>query len=340
MRIGATTCGCLSRRGFMAGAAGAAAIAGARAQERPFRIDVHHHLAPPGYIAALSQRGPAPAILKDWTPQRSLDDMDAAGIGTAMLSITVPGLWFGDDANAAKLARLCNEYAAGLGRDHPGRFGSFAALPMPDIDASLREIEYALDTLGADGVAMFTDYGDKWLGDPSHAPVFEELNRRKAVLYTHPTAANCCNNLIAGVTDPTIEYGTDTTRAIAKLLFGGFVQRYPDIRAIFSHAGGTMPFLIERFEFQAAQPAYRAAMPGGAAPLLRHFSYDTAQASNPAAMGALAKLVPVSQVLFGTDYPYRTGAEHVRNLAGCGFSPAELRSIERGNAAAMLPRFA
>lgn len=333
-------CGCLSRRGFMAGAAALASGSAARAQERPFRIDVHHHLSPPAYIAEASRHGPLMPALSGWTPQHALDEMDRAGVQTSMLSMTTPGLWFGDVATTIQLARSCNEYAAGLVRDHAGRFGSFAALPLPDIDASLAEIEYAMDTLQADGMMAFTSYGGALLGDPAHAPVFAELNRRKAILYTHPTGPACCRNLVPGVADTVVEYGTDTTRAIANLVFNGFAQRYPDIKVIWSHAGGTMPFLIERFEFQARQPAYRAAMPEGAAPVLRGFHYDTAQASNPAALGALTQLVPVSQVLFGTDYPYRTAVEHVANLAACGFGPAELRAVERDNAAAMLPRYA
>ena len=235
------------------------------------------------------------------------------------------------------LARRCNEYAAGLVRDHPGRFGSFAVLPLPDIDASLAEIEYALDTLQADGVLTFASYGGIPLGDPGHAPVFAELSRRKAV---HPTGSSCCRNLAPGVAAAMIEYGTDTTRAIANLVSNGFAQRYPDIEGIWSHAGGTMPFLIERFEIQAAQPACRAVLPDGVAPVLQQLHYDMAQASNPAVLGALTQLAPVSQVLFGKGYPYHTGTEHVASLTACGFGAAELRAVERDNAAALLPCYA
>jgi len=333
-------CGCLSRRSFLAGATALACVGDAAAQPAPFRIDVHHHLAPPEYISAIARHVAPLPPMRSWTVGRSLDQMDRAGIRTSMLSITNPGLWFGEPAETAKLARLCNEYAAGLCRDHPGRFGSFAALPMPDIDASLAEIAYALDVLKADGLMMFTNFGDKWLGDESHAPVFEELNRRRAIVYTHPISAACCTNVLKVIPDSAIEFGTDTTRAIATMVFGGFAQRYPDVRIIWSHAGGTMPFLLERFEVQAGQPATKATMPDGARPLLRRFSYDTAQTSNPIALGALTKLVPVSQVMFGTDYPFRTCEEHVRGLAECGFNAADLRAIERDNAAAMLPRYA
>jgi 6-methylsalicylate decarboxylase len=265
--------------------------------------------------------------------------MDRAGVAVSVLSITTPGLWFGDDEAARRLARACNEYAARMVGEHPGRFGMFINLPLPDIEGSLREIEYGLDTLKADGIVMFTSYGDKWLGHPSFAPVFEELDRRKALVYTHPAAAACCRNLVPGIPGPLIEFGTDTTRTIADLTFSGASRRYGNVRFVFSHAGGTMPFLIERFEFQHRVSAEaKQRLPEGVLPELRKFYYDTAQASNPAAMSALTKIVPVSQVVFGTDYPFRTAKEHVENLAGCGFSDAELRAIERGNALGLLPR--
>ncbi len=337
-------CGCLPRRGVLCGAAGlgAAVLAGgARAQApRPFRVDVHHHMYPPEYLAGLGRHLRVPPVMGAWTPEHSLDQMDRAGIRTAMLSITAPGVWFGDPAEARQLARASNEYGAGLKRDHAGRFGLYAALPAPDLDGSLAEIAYALDTLHADGIGMFTSYGGTWLGDPAFAPVYEELNRRKAVLYTHPIDAPCCVGLVPGVADQVVEWGTDTTRSIATMVFNGFAGRYPGITVIFSHAGGTMPFLAERFEFQATLGAYPKTLPDGVHPALRHFLYDTAQASNAVAMGALMRLVPASQILFGTDYPYRTCEEHVRNLAALALQPKDLEAIEAGNALRLMPQLA
>jgi len=263
----------------------------------------------------------------------------SAGVATSITSITTPGVSFGDDALARRLARECNEYAARLASDHPGRFGSFAILPWPNADASLREIEYSLDTLKADGIGMLTNYGDKWFGDPYFAPIFEELNRRRAVIYTHPTSANCCRNLLAGIPDTAIEYGTDTSRAIARTVFSGTSQRYPDIRIIFSHAGGTMPFLIERLVNLAKTPQYAAQLPKGYLAEATKFYYDTAQASNSAAMSALRKVVPISQIVFGTDYPFRTSIDHVKGLKECGvFSARDLRAVERENPLRLLPR--
>jgi predicted TIM-barrel fold metal-dependent hydrolase len=332
-----------SRRLLLTGGAAlfglaAATTRRAAAQTAPHRIDVHHHLVPPGYVTAVSAKVPvSPPIIK-WTLQKSLDDMDRAGVATAMMSLTTPGLWFGDVAFAAPLARSCNDYGATLVRDHRGRFGHFASLPMPDADASLKEIAYAFDTLHADGITLFTSYGDKWLGDGAFTPVLEELNRRKAVVFVHPTTANCCGNLISFIPDPAIEFGTDTTRTIGSLVFSGAAARFPDIRWIFSHAGGTMPFLIERFQFIARDPEMAAKTGSGLLPLLRTFYYDTAQASNPTALGALRTLVPTQQILFGTDFPFRTAEEHVEGLTKCGFTPAELAAVEHENADRLLGR--
>jgi predicted TIM-barrel fold metal-dependent hydrolase len=306
----------------------------------PFRIDVHHHLVPPEYIQRVHPRAKLQAPLLNWTPQVSLDDMDEAGVATSILSLTTPGVDFGNEAESRDLARACNEYAAGLMRTYPKRFGLFATMPLPHIDATLEEIAYALDVLGADGVGLFTSYGNNWLGAPEFAPVFEELNRRRAIVYVHPDAAACCKNLVPFVTDATIEYGTDTTRTIANLIFSGASQRYPDVRMIFSHAGGTMPFLIERFSLLQRYPHIAPNVPNGALAELRRFNYDIAQAANPVALGALTQIVPVSQVLFGTDVPYRTCVDTVTGLMGSGFAEHELRMIDRDNAIRLLPKYA
>lgn len=188
----------LSRRRVLAGlgATGLAALLSSRprfaAAPVPHRIDIHSHIAPPEWIRRLTPEGVILPPLANWTIARHLDDMDQAGVATAITSMTSPGLWFGDPAVARPLARACNDYAAQLRVDYPRRFGVFVVLPLPDIDGSLKELEYGLDVLKADGVCLFTSYGDKWLGDPAFDPVFAELNRRKAVVYTHPISANFC----------------------------------------------------------------------------------------------------------------------------------------------------
>jgi predicted TIM-barrel fold metal-dependent hydrolase len=317
----------------------AATAQAAPARSGTGRIDVHSHIAPPSLIRALgAQRLGNP--LASWTPEKSLADMDAAGVSTSMISIAPAGTPFSDPATAGRLTRECNEYTARLAADHPGRFGLFASLPLPNVDASLAEIAYAFDTLKADGVGLFTSYGDKWLGDPAFNRVFEELNRRRAVVYTHPITAACCGNLLPNVGDGIIEWGTDTTRAIARIVFGGAAARYPNVRLIFSHAGGTMPFLVERFVNMAKSAQLASQFPEGFEGVARKFFFDTAQTSNPAAMSALSKVVPVSQIVFGTDFPFRTAAEHVKGLSDCGvFTPADLRAIDRQNALALLPKF-
>ncbi len=302
------------------------------------RIDVHHHHTPPPYAAALAAKN-IPGPVRDWTPEKSIADMDSAGVATALTSITTPGLRFLDEAGAGEVARECNEYTARLVADSRGRFGMFAAMPMPHVEGTLREIAYALDTLKADGVGLLTSYGDKWLGDPAFTPVLEELNRRRAVVYTHPTTANCCGNLIPDVPESIIEWGTDTTRTIASLVFSGAAARFRDVQLIFSHGGGTLPFLTERFlRLPLINKNLAPRVPNGVEHELKRFYYDTAQAAHPYALASLTKLVPVSQIVFGTDFPYRTAAEHVRGLVDYGFSASELQSIDRDNAVRLLPR--
>ena len=304
---------------------------------RPHRVDVHHHLIPPNYRGAIAAANAG--TLAAWTVEQSLAEMDKSSIQTAILSLSPPGLWFGDAAQARNLARIVNDYGAKLKQDFPGRFGLFAALPLPDIEDSLREIEYGLDTLKADGIGLMTNYGDKWLGDASFAPVWDELNRRKAVVYTHPNTPTCCGNIKDEVGPGTIEWATDTTRTVASLLFSGTAARYPDIRWILSHGGGTAPFLLSRFTRQEADMKEREKrLPKGVIYELKKFYYDTAQANHPGALAALLKLAPVSQILFGTDYPYRTGAEEIDGLTAQHFAAADLRAIERDNSLRILPR--
>lgn len=335
----------LTRRGFVAGAAalGAAVpLFGAGrvlAQAAPHRIDVHHHISPPTWLDAVRKMKLDNPPLTTWTPQKTLEDMDKAGVATSITSPTTPQVSFLDKEQAAAIARESNEYAKKLMSDHPGRFGVFAMLPMPHVDESLKEIEYAFDVLKVDGIGMMTSYGDKWLGYPQFQPVFDELNRRKATVYTHPTGANCCVNLVQGIPETTVEFGADTTRTIASLIFSGASQRYKDVNFIFSHGGGVLTAVAERFQIQmVTTPPYkdkftRAQVEGE----LRRFYYDTAQVSNAVTIQALAKLVPVSQIVFGSDFPYRTSAEHVEGLSAA-FAGADLRAIDRDNALRILPR--
>jgi predicted TIM-barrel fold metal-dependent hydrolase len=300
------------------------------------RIDVHYHQFPQSYLSAL--RAHDQFAPKPMTTALALEDMDRAGITMAMLSIPSP-VWFGDDVEARHVARQCNEEAAALVAAYPKRFGFFATLPLPDNEGSLREIEYALDTLKADGVAMVTSYGPKWLGDPTFAPVFDELNRRKALVYTHPITPDCCGNTLPGVNPTMIEFGTDTTRAMVSLLFNGVASRCSDMRVVFSHAGGTMTSLVDRFTYEARNPKVAKNLPNGVLYELQKFYYDTAQATSAAPMSALKKVVPVSQILLGTDFPFRDSLEQVNGLIQNGqFSERDIRAIQFDNVVRLIPR--
>jgi 6-methylsalicylate decarboxylase len=338
------------RRNFLAGGAAAlglgalrpiGAVTPAAAQSAPTRtrIDVHHHFIPQFHVDAMMapgrRAGPPPP---KWSPATSLEDMDKSGIATAVLSVVQPGVWYGNNVEESrKLARQLNDYGAQTARDHPGRFGLFAVIAPPDADGSLREIEYALDTLKADGIALLTSYQDKYLGDAAFAPVYEELNRRKAVIYVHPTTPDCCRGLVPGIPPGSIEYATDSTRTIAHVVFSGTAMKFPDIRWIFSHSGGTLPFLTGRF-IRLAQERKLANLPNGPMPEFRKFYYELAQGNTPGQIAALLKMAPIAQVMYGTDFPFRDGAEVNKGIADWGFNAADLRAIERETALKLLPR--
>jgi predicted TIM-barrel fold metal-dependent hydrolase len=265
--------------------------------------------------------------------------MDRNGIATAMVSIIQPGAWFEDDiAKSRAIAREINEFGARMVKDHPGRFGLWAAIPLPDTQGSLKEIEYALDTLQADGIGLMTSFNEKYLGHASFAPVYAELNRRKAIVYVHPQTPDCCRDIADEMPAASVEYATDTTRTIGSLVFSGTAARYPDIRWIFSHSGGTAPFLISRFLRVDESIKDRSLIPNGALHEMKKFYYDTAQGNHKGALDALLALAPTSQILFGTDYPMRPAQEEVDALAAYGFAAADLQAIERENTLRLVPR--
>jgi 6-methylsalicylate decarboxylase len=337
-----------ARRTFLAGgiaalglgAVGTGRVTPAAAQTPPkTRIDVHHHFIPQFHVDAMMAPGRrAGAPPPKWSPAASLEDMDKSGIATSILSIAQPGIWYGNNVEESRsLARQLNEYGAKVVRDYPGRFGLFAAIAPPDAAGSLKEIEYAFDTLKADGIGLLTSYQDKYLGDASFAPVYEELNRRKAVVYVHPTTPDCCRGLVPGIPPGSIEYATDSTRTIAHLVFSGTATKFPDIRWIFSHSGGTLPFLTGRF-IRLAEERKPPNLPNGPMPEFRKFYYELAQGNTPGQIAALLKMVPISQVMYGTDFPFRDGAEVNQGIADWGFSDSDLRAIERETALKLIPR--
>ena len=213
-------------------------------------VDTHHHFYPPQYVARRRREilavSPGFDHVVDWTPQQSLDAMDEAGVDKAILSISTPGIWFENVDEARTVARECNEYAASLVRSYPDRYDFFAAVPLPDQSGSIAEIAYAVDHLGAAGVGLLTSYGGRYLGDQSFAAVLEELDRRCATVYVHPTVGDCCRNLLTNLPPAFLEFVFDTTRTAASLLFSGTLTRLRNLRFIFSHGGGTLPMLSTR----------------------------------------------------------------------------------------------
>ena len=271
------------------------------------RVDAHHHPVLPQHLSHMGRNSANPAALRNWSVGKSLEDMEKAEIGTAILSLPYPPeTWDTEAGQAARLAREGNEFMAQLARDHRGKFGVFATLPINHVEASLAETSHAFDRLGVTGIGLMTNIGNRWLGDPHYAPLFEELNRRKAVVFVHPAAPFCCTNLVPDLPDTMIEFATDTSRAIARMIFSGSAARYPDIRFIFAHGGGTMPFIAERYiRMPSLSPALKSAVPNGVLHELQRFYYELAQASHRSALAALMPIIPLSQLLFGTDFPFR-----------------------------------
>lgn len=315
----------------------------------PHRIEVHHHVVPPKYlidpgkdrigstaVASLWQKVLA------WTPEKSIEEMDRHGVATSVTSVSAPGVWFGNVEQARRIARECNEYSAQLVNDYPGRFGTFASIPLPDIEGSLREIDYAYGTLNVDGIVLMTSYDNKWPGDPSFAPVFEELNRRKAVVFFHPTVSPCCMGLIPDVPDAQIEYLFDTVRAVMSLLYGGTFTRFPDIRFIFAHAGSAVPMFSRRMaRLGAADPKLAARLPNGPMYELQRLYYELAHTYGPNTLVPLMEMASPKNVLLGSDYPWVvTSIDMTVDAVHKFFNPAEVADIEHGNALRLFPRLA
>jgi predicted TIM-barrel fold metal-dependent hydrolase len=301
------------------------------------RIDVHHHHTPPALQAA-GGRGRNGL----WTPERSLEQMDKFDIAVAILSLTQMGdlLYDGTEKGRANV-RLGNDYGARLMSDHPKRFGLFSAIPLPDLDGSLREIEYGLDKLKADGIGIYTnDNNNRWPGDPYFDPIWQELNRRKTIVYMHPLAPRCCRELNDGVPTAMNEFDFDITRAATSLLAGGVLHKYPELRFIIPHSGGTLPVLAGRIKDRyPMDPKHTEYIPNGVSPELQKFYFDIAHASFPMPLAALLKFAPTTHILFGTDFSPEPIESTVDQLPTSGLSPALMRAIERDNAEKLFPRF-
>lgn len=310
------------------------------------RIDVHHHVIPPAITSTFAKRGitkVAGAEFPAWTPEKSLDVMATNGIETAILSHAAPGVFFGDHAEAKALARECNEYAAEVAAKHPRRFGFFACLPMPFTADACAEAIYALDVLKANGIVLLGSTEGKFLGDPSFDELMAELNRRKTIVFVHPNIHKTSYEIGLKIPEFFVEFLCDTTRAATNLIFSGTAERYQDIRWIFSHAGGFLPYIAWRLALGQGIPPIAQNTPQGILTYIKRFYYDTALSPSPFAMAALKELVEPDHILFGSDYPFAPAIVtdmEVKALAELKvFDAATKAGIDRGHALKLFPKF-
>lgn len=277
-------------------------------------VDVHAHFVTDAYIAAARAAGidhpdgmpgwPA------WSVERQLDLMERAGIAKAVLSVSSPGVHFGDDTAARALAREVNTFGADVRRAHPDRFGHFASLPLPDVDGALAETAYALDELGADGVAVETNHHGRYLGDASFAPLWAELDRRRAIVFVHPTSPPHADAVALGRPRPMLEFLFDTARAASDLLLSGVLARHPGIRWILTHGGGALPLLADRIELFRPLLGGAAADAPSTVEQLGRLWYDMAGTPFPRQIPALDAAFGTERLLYGSDYCW-TPAEAV-----------------------------
>ena len=310
-------------------------------------VDVHAHYVPADYRQALIDHGHERPdgfpILPTWSAEEHLAVMDRLGIRTAMLSVSSPGVAFGGDP--AEWARRVNETGAETVKRHPGRFGLFASLPLPDGDAARDEVSYAFDTLQADGVVMLTNVEGVYLGDDRLEPLMAELDRRRAVMFIHPTSPACFEKTALGHPRPLIEFLLDTTRAVANMVLSGTLTRYPEIRVIVPHAGAALPVLADRIAGFAGLMPLAGREPGEVDVIgaLRRLHYEVgAGFPFPRHISALLDLVDAGQLLFGTDFPFG-GVEGIeRNSEALQSTTLLTRSERNGllreNALALFPR--
>jgi predicted TIM-barrel fold metal-dependent hydrolase len=312
-----------------------------------FTIDVHHHILPEIFWRATNDaHNPVGGILPPpWSKESALSYMDDAGIDVAIASISTPGVHMGDDSAARDLARRVNELSAELIQEHPDRFGGFAALPLPDVDGALRALEYGLDVLKLDGVVLFSNARGIYLGDTRFKPLFDELERRGAVVFVHPTLSPDAAAHSLGLPDTLIDFTADTTRAVAQLHYGNTFARTPNVKYIFSHAGGTIPYLATRFSIIDDMNVIPGAEERGtAADTLRRLHWDTALSWRPPVLRMLRSVVGMGQVLFGSDYPYlrRDLAVACRHEVetSAELDSEESRAVLADNALKLFPRLA
>ena len=300
------------------------------------RIDTHVHLVPDGYRALVEQRSPLP--LPPWSRDMTEEFMDRYDIDAAVISLGPPGVWFGDAALAAELARIANEATAELVRAAPRRFAGLAVLPLPDVDAALAELSHVLDVLALDGVALMSNVDGIYPGDERFDPVWTELDRRGAYVFLHPSAPPAAPALPQ---HPVwlYEFPFDTTRALVNLIYSGALERASGLRLQVAHLGGTAPFLAHRIASLAArEPDQAAAAPSGALAALARCWFDTGLSNHASAVQATASLIPIEKIVFGTDWPYAAlpaSGDPAPELDALG---DERALVDSANAGALVPR--
>ncbi|MFK8851041.1 amidohydrolase family protein [Streptomyces sp. Ac-502] len=310
----------------------------------PARIDVHQHLVPPVWAKTLAALGldsggwPIP----HWSPESAVAMMDQQQIATGVLSVTAPGVHLGDEAQARDLARAVDEYGAEVVKDTPGRFGHFASIPLPDVDAAAAEAVHALDHLHADGVVLMSNSRGRYLGDPDFEPLWAELDRRSANVFLHP--AQPPMDLLPGTPAPLADYVFDTTRSALDLVLKGVMHRYPNVRVILSHGGGFLPYAAYRFAGLTSTAVDRERSAEDILRDLKRFYFDTALTASPSALPALLAFAEPGHVLYGSDWPFaphEAGSYYNHFLETYPhFAAGQAEAVNRNNAELLFPRLA
>jgi predicted TIM-barrel fold metal-dependent hydrolase len=311
-------------------------------------IDVHQHVTPERYRAALESIGLKGSGERAWpesSPATLLEAMDRTGLAAAVVSVASPGVYFGDIGFTRRVVRDVNDDLAKVVADHPRRFAAVGLVSLPDVEAALADVAYALDTLKLDGILLLTHTGDRYLGHLDDAPLYAELDRRKAVVVVHPKRPATTGWAQFSFPDGYSELAFETYRAIANLHWNGMLARYPNIRWLMPHAGGVAPFLAFRFSGMDDVKAVHERSPAGVAASFKHLYYDIAQATHPAPLAALMQVADPSRILFGTDFPFARNVgvieQSIKAVADfTGFDAATRRKVERDNALVLFPRLA
>ena len=275
----------------------------------PPAVDVHAHFLPRSYREALERAGVEHPdgfpFVPRWSAESALALMDEVGIGTALLSISSPGLSFVTGHERSSLARAVNEDGAAAVRDHSDRFGLFASLPLPDVDAALEEIAHASQALHADGFVLMTNYDGVYLGDGRLEPVMDELNRRGAVVALHPTSPPGSEAVALGRSRPLIEFIFDTTRAVVNLILTGTLERHARLKVIVPHVGSALPSIADRVNGFAKLPSTENPLQKiDVYGTLARLHYDVAGAPLPHALPGLLAIASAEQLLYASDTPF------------------------------------